>query len=55
MTADTSVRCADMCTSDDDLKKPKKLQFPTPDAMLRDHFIEGTDRYAYVQFMLDWF
>jgi len=41
--------------TDEDLKKPRKLQFPTPDAMLRDHLIKGTDRYIFVEFMLDWF
>lgn len=41
--------------TDKDLVKPKKLQFPTPDAMLRDHLTKGTERYEYVQYMIDWF
>ena len=41
--------------SDDDLQKPKKLQFPNPDAMIRKHLVEGTERHTYLRYMVDWF
>jgi hypothetical protein len=41
--------------SDKDLQKPKKLRFPNPDAMLRDHLTPGTERHAFVRYMVDWF